>query len=376
MKSPKKMTSLVLTGGGARGAYQVGVIQALTEITYHAGIKNPFPIISGASAGAINAAYLAAYASNMRGASKRLAQMWANIHSDAVYEIGIMPMFRIAFRIILEISTGGLLKKRQSRSLLDTTPLRNLLTKIIPFHNIQKQIKKKNLHGISIQAIDYSSGVNFTFFQGHSEIEPWIRSNRKGIRSEITVDHVLASTALPILFPPVLVGKSYFGDGNLRNYTPLSPSIKMGADKILVIGVRKAKDMDALEVNAKPTLGRMLSVVLNAILLDNIELDYERLSRVNSTIKKISNRESFHLKPIEAMIIQPSEDLAQIAAEEAHHLPASIKYLIKGLGSRKEASDLISNILFEPSYTQRIMLLGYTDAMRIKDDIIEFLKRE
>ncbi len=376
MQSPKKMTSLILTGGGARGAYQVGVIQALMEITHQEGIDNPFPILSGASAGAINAAYLAAHAGNMRSASKRLAQMWGNIHSDSVYDIGLGSILKIAVRMVLEVSTGGLLKTRQTRSLLDTTPLRELLTRVIPFKNIEWHVKRKNLHGLSIQAIDYSSGVNFTFFQGDAAIQPWIRSNRKGIRSDITVDHVLASTAIPILFPPIQVGHSYFGDGNLRNYTPLSPSIKMGADKILIIGVRKIKDMDELEINVKPTLGRMISVVLNAILLDNIDLDYERLSRVNHTIKKISDKESSQLKNVEAMIIQPSEDLAKIAAEEAHHLPKTIRYMIKGLGSRKEASDLISNILFEPSYTQRIMLLGYSDAMRIKDEIIEFLKKE
>jgi len=375
MKSPQKLTSLVLTGGGARGAYQVGVIQALMEITHQAGIKKPFPIISGASAGAINATYLAAHAGNMRSASKKLAQMWGAIHSGSVYEVGLWSLLKIALRLLLEVSVGGLLKTRQSRSLLETTPLQKLLEKVIPFENIQEQVNKKNLHGIAIKAINYTSGISHTFFQGDKTIKPWARSNRQGQRSDITINHVMASTAIPILFPPIQIDDHFYGDGNLRNTTPLSPSIKLGAEKILVIGVRKSKAVIDTSPQVSPTIGRVLSVVLSAILLDNIDLDYERLTRINSTIEKLKDNSDLNLKTVDTLIIRPSEDLSKIAAEEAHHLPKTIRYLVKGIGSRKESADLISNILFEPSYTNRLMLLGYQDTMDIKDDILEFLNK-
>lgn len=376
MSSSNKKAALVLTGGGARGAYQVGALQAVLDIANENGITKPFPILTGTSAGAINISYLAAHAGNMRGACRRLATMWSRIHTDSVYKSNPYAVLKNAGRLGWDLATGSFQKRTQARSLLNTSPLTKLIEKYLVFDQIQQNIDKGNLHAIAIKAINYSSGVSHTFFQGHKDIQEWNRTHRVGVRDTIELNHIMASTAIPLLFPPVQIGSSYYGDGSVRNYTPLSAAIKMGAEKIMVIGVRKPFDEDPEPGNEiKPSFARIISVILSAILMDSIEMDYERVLRINETLKVIKEGAQTPLVPVDINIIRPTKDISKIAVEESASLPKIIKYLVRGLGSENESASIISNILFEPTYIKKLMDMGYQDVLDRKEEMIDFLKR-
>jgi NTE family protein len=211
-------------------------------------------------------------------------------------------------------------------------------------------------------------------YQGKETIEPWVRARRNGTPSIITPSHILASTAIPLLFPPVKIGKDYYGDGSLRNYTPLSSAIRVGAEKLLVVGVRQLESYFQLQQeHTKPSLGRIFSVILNSVILDAIDFDCERALRINQSISHFKDSVDSELRPVQICMLRPSQNIGNIAAEEMGHLPVNIKHLIKGLGSRSEASGLISYLLFEPSFTKRLLELGYKDTLVQKTLIQEFL---
>lgn len=371
-------TGLVLTGGGARGAYQAGVLSALGEIMRDNDIPNPFSIITGNSAGSINAAYMAANIDQFDMAANTIRSMWESIHTEQIFHVDSLSLFRIVSRWGFELISGKLSGKKKARGLLQTDPLYKLIQTHIPFEKIQKQIDAGNLHSLGITAVNYSTGTSKTFFQGHSEIQSWHRTRRRAESTQIQAEHVMASTALPILFPPVKIKDRYYGDGSLRNYTPLSPAIKLGASKLFVIAVRQPEkdphDLDVIkQAQTKPTLARVLGVVFNTVLLDAIDFDYERISRINHTLSGLSDQAHTQLKPIDVLMVRPSEDLGQIAAEEFRAMPATLSHLIQGLGTNTEAADLISYLLFERAYATRLIRLGYKDAYYRKAEILSFL---
>ncbi len=367
-------TGLVLTGGGARGAYQAGALRAATEIAAKIGIPQPFPIITGNSAGAINGAYLASYAKNMPAAAKRLELMWANLTCDYIFRADLFSLLKIGLLWAYELTTGSLSGRKKSRAFLNTEPLYELITRGISFSKIQRYIDDKLIHAFAITAVNYGSGASRTFFDGHTEVQEWVRTRRKGVRTRLTVDHIMASTAIPLLFPPVKVEENFYGDGSLRNYRPLSPAIHLGADKLFVVAVRR-KERDPIETHMSPTAGRILGVIFNAILLDAIDLDYETLSRVNQSLEHSSPNDKQELRQLPICLIRPSQDLGYMAAEEAHHLPANIRYLLRGLGNIEEDADLVSYLLFEGPYTKRLIQLGYQDAWSQEDEIVEFFRK-
>lgn len=354
---------LVLTGGGARGAYQAGVLQGIAHIAEEMGIDRPFSIITGNSAGALNAAYIAAYADRLRRASARLRRMWDHLSTDQIFHVDAFSMTRLGARWLWELTTGALDQDKRVRSLLDTAPLRRLIQDRLPVDRIWQNICAETLDALAITAVNYSTGGSRTFFQSGMPHTEWSRSRRDSERTQLTVEHIMASTAIPLLFPPIRIGDHYYGDGSLRNYTPLSPAIKLGAEKLLVIGVRR-KDTDLKDSVAQmPSLARILSVILNFVLLDAIDLDYETLSKFNDTLMSIPNPLATDVKPIQVCMLRPTQDIGHIAAEEVCHMPKLLRHMLRGLGSDAEASDLISYLLFEPAFTQRLTRLGYEDAV-------------
>ena len=372
--------ALVLSGGGARGAYQVGVLSAIADIAQSLGIHQAFDIYSGVSAGAINASFLAAGADEYSATCKSLVDLWSQLTSDRVFYSDIGSIGKIGFNWMKSVSLGGVSGAIPGQALLDTTPLRELITEKLPFAKIQNNIDRGSLQALAITALDYQSSTAVTFVQGQPNGPTWAKSRRKSEPAMIQTEHVLASSAIPLLFPPIGVDERYFGDGCVRNTAPCSPSIYLGAKKIMVVGVRRqgstAYEARILHNQKAPSIGRVLNVLLNSVLLDGVELDIERMGRVNNMIQQIPAK--FHqdltYKKVDFCWISPSADIGEIAAQKHMKLPPIIRYLLKGLGSIEEASEIVSYLLFDPSFCTQLIEIGYEDGMTQKEEIIQFLQ--
>lgn len=372
----KPRVGLVLTGGGARGAYQCGAISGICDVADRMGNCRPFDVLTGCSAGSINAAYLASQATDMVAGAQRLRRIWNNVTTQQVFRTDVTSLFRIAVDWLLQLFAGGWSEDSLPMGLLDTTPLRRLITDHVDYYKIDRYIQAGVLGSLAITAVNYGNGYSSTFYQSGGRYPPWIRARREVKETRITAEHVLASTAIPMLFPPIKSGNGYYGDGNVRNSTPLSPAIKLGADRLIVIGVRQWQGGTPPPMEyGNPSPGRVASVILNSIMLDSIETDYERLGRINHTLSLLPTEAETPLRPVQVCLIRPSEDLGAIAFEMAHHLPAPIRHLVRGLGTPKDVEDLISYLLFEAPYTQRLVALGFQDALKKEEEIRQALTR-
>ncbi len=369
---------LIMTGGGARAAYQVGVVRALTEIIPKE-VQNPFHIISGTSAGAINAAVLAADAQDFRYAVRRLMTVWKNFHVHHVYRADPVGAFGNSARWILQVLTGGRFTK-QPVSLLDNAPLAKLLAKYLDFSAIQRCVDAGDLTAFSVTCSGYTSGQSVSFYQGHPDLQNWQRARRIGIAMPITLDHLLASSALPFIFPPVHINREYFGDGSMRQIAPVSPALHLGANRLLVIGVGRQLQVknERQKVETHPSLAQIAGHALNSIFLDALEVDLERMQRINRTIelvpKDVLERTNYPLHRVEFRVITPSEELEKIAARHADELPRTIRLLLSSVGAlQRGGSVLLSYLLFERSYCRALIRLGYQDTMARRDDLVTFL---
>ena len=368
----KNHSALVLSGGGARGAYQAGVVLGLSEIF---GKDFPFDILTGVSAGGINTAYLAAYRDDPVSAARQLVEIWKNLHTTQVFRSDLYSLARIAIRWIIDLGFGGLLHRRKNlaQCLLDTSPLHELISKSLPFDRIEKNIADNYLHSVAVTATEYRESNAITFVESNSKTSGWVRKKRMSVETKLAVEHIMASSAIPILFPPISIQSTYYGDGSLRNMAPLSPAIHLGANKLLIVSVKKPAKVASSHLDGKnqPSTARVLSVVLNAILLDQLDFDMERLERINQAVHMISSeyQNQTDLRPIDYVWIQPSEDIGEKAKEYAHLLPATIRYLIRGLGSIEQASEIISYLLFAPPFCSWLVDLGYRDAQNRSDEI-------
>lgn len=375
--SPNSKVGLVLSGGGARGAYQAGVMKAITEISASGEPSLPISVITGISAGAINTAFMAATWNDPVKSCKDLAETWGRLTTDNIFRTDVLSLGHIGARWLADTAFGNFRKRKKAHSLLDTQPLRELLTENIPVGRIQQQIDAGHLEATAITAMDYGTSNSITFVQARDGVKLWDRNRREAHHSQITVEHVMASSAIPLFFPPVKVGETYFGDGCLRNTAPLSPAIHLGADKLIVVSVRRP-DFLAPAVARKtpePTIARVLGVMMNAVLLDAIEVDMERMARVNNTLKSVPPHllKEMSLRPVEYLWIRPSQDIGALAAGKYDKLPNIMRYLIGGLGGSGESSELTSYLLFDPEYCGKLIELGYQDAMNSKDEIKRFL---
>lgn len=373
----REKLGLVLTGGGARGAYQAGVVRAITEISARIGVPQPFDIITGVSAGAINAGFLAAQTHIMEEGAVRLVKLWENVKFDDVFDSNLGAMSNIGIKMLVDFTTGPMSGAHLVRALLNTRPLRKLIEQNVAFSQIQKNIDNGFLDAVSLTATDYTSSNSISFVQGKEPLQLWDRQLRKSERALLRVEHILASSAIPLFFPAIDVDGRFFGDGCLRNQAPLSPAIHLGATRLFVIGVRKQPPTSEIEATKtdRPSMGRVLSVLLNAILLDGVDWDIERLARINKTLALVPSekREQLSLKPIDFLWISPSEDIGKMAQIENRRLPRMMRFLIKGLGPANQASGLISYLLFDPTFCTSLTEMGYKDGMARKADIEKFI---
>jgi NTE family protein len=370
---------LVMSGGGARAAYQVGVLRALTEL-FPPHAPCPFPIICGTSAGAVNAAVLATDANNFRHGVRRLMTFWKNIHVERVYRADPFGALKNSARWIGAVLTGGALNTRPV-SLLDNAPLRALLERDIDFESITRHIAAGHLSAFSVTCSCYTSGQSVCFYAGRPGTEGWNRARRIGVETAIGVDHVLASSALPFIFPPVRINREYFGDGSMRQIAPISPALHLGAAKLLVIGIGRqlGPEPERSAANGFPSLAQIAGHALNSIFLDSLEVDLERLQRINRTIDlipaEVLERTHYPLKRIDFRVIRPSEDLSKLAGAYAHELPRTIRTLLGAVGGlKRNATTLLSYLLFERGYARALIRLGYNDAIARRDDLAEFLQ--
>ncbi|NOZ09961.1 MAG: patatin-like phospholipase family protein [Gammaproteobacteria bacterium] len=379
MAADKPKIGLILTGGGARAAYQVGVLKAVAKLLPE-GAANPFRIICGSSAGAINAAALAIYADRFQEGVRRLVWVWENFHVDQVFRADARSMSLRILRWFAAVASAGLWPYKP-HSLLDNQPLRDLLDEVVPCKEIQSNIDKGVLDAVCITASGYTSGDSVSFFQARPDIQTWRRERRVGSATQITTDHLVASAAIPLIFPAVQVSREYFGDGSMRQSAPLSPALHLGAQRLLVIGVRREKLVHLPReqyVASYPGFGQIAGFILDTLFLDSLYTDLERLQRINKTISLIPNHrleeEGSTLRRVETLRISPSQDISAIAARHYHDFPRPVRYLLRAIGALKaEGRGLISYLLFERAYCRELINQGYRDTMVVKDELMAFL---
>lgn len=374
------MRALILSGGGARGAYQVGVLKALGEISHELKVRNPFKIFTGVSAGAINASFLAAGADNFYEQTVELEKLWSELTVERVFRTDAMSLSRIGFKWMSELSMGALMGTPANRALLDTSPLRGLIKDTLDQERIKAMLQEGHLHALAITALDYRSSMAVTFVQGHELLEDWHRSRRRSMKATITSDHIMASAAIPLLFPPIQAEGSYYGDGCVRNLTPLSPAIHLGGTQLFTIGVRRmthtADDERAMKSSGEPSVARVANAILNAVLLDGIETDMERLQRVNEFLKKVPKEHlpNMNFALLETVWVHPLGDIGALANRMSSRLPRMIRFLLKGLGPLEDASEIISYLLFDSEFCKRLIHMGYEDGLGHAEAIRNFLR--
>ncbi|TXI18459.1 MAG: patatin-like phospholipase family protein [Nitrosomonas sp.] len=369
---------LVLTGGGARAAYQVGVLRAIAELLPDKR-RNPFPVICGTSAGAINATSIAVAANNFAEGIQQLEAVWSNFHIDQIYRSDFFGVLHNTLRCLLSLVSSEY-GEHNPISLLDNAPLYALLKKRFPFRSIQYGIRSGALHALGLTAWGYTSGQSVTFYQAAREVMPWKRAQRLGIPVEIGVEHLMASSSIPFIFPAVRLNREYFGDGSMRQLAPISPALHLGADKVLIIGVRKPVTDEPKRVSATgyPPFAQIAGHALNSIFVDSLDVDLERLLRINETLKlipyKVYKETNISLRPVEAMMIAPSEGINEIAQKYAHTLPWIMRNLYRAIGAMgPNGSTLLSYVLFEAPFCQDLIALGYNDTLQQKDELLQFI---
>lgn len=368
-------TALVLSGGGARAAYQVGVLKAVSELLPRR-THNPFPIICGTSAGAINALAIAGRPGSLRQRIRKLESIWSNIKAENIYRTDILGVATNTCRLLLSLLHSGYSKKRPV-ALLDNTPLRELLEQLVRFRYIDEAIASGELTAVSTTSMDYGTGRSVTFFQGNHEA--WQRKRRSGVRTGLSIDHLMASSAIPTIFPATAIHQSYYGDGAVRQLKPLSSPLHLGAEKLFIVGVsdNPIHPDTPQKLQHPPSAGQMISQLLNSAFIDTIESDLETLESINKLALELPEEaKEKNLRYIDYVCISPSSPIDEMTEQYIHELPMSMKIFLKAIGatSKGGGSSTASYLLFEPGFCRDLLALGYRDALEQEDKILSFFE--
>ena len=371
-------TALVRAGGGARAAYQVGVLKALREMLPDPRV-NPFPIIAGTSAGAVNAGALACHADDFGHAVDNLIEVWRHFEPRHVYRADFAGVIANSSRWLFGLFFGAWLRDKRI-SLLDNRPLAALLERKLEFDRIATNIAGGSLDALAISCSGYTSGQSCSFFEGAPHLGGWKRSQRVGLRTRIRVEHLMASAAIPFIFPAQKLNREFFGDGSMRQIAPVSPALHLGADRVVVIGTAKIRNdaPDRTRGDHYPTLAQVAGHVMNSIFLDSLAVDIERLERINRTISAVPparlREMGLTLHHVDVLVMTPSEPLDVIALRHVRSLPAPIRFLMRTIGAmRRGGANLASYLLFEQGYCQELIALGYHDTMKRREEVEAFL---
>ena len=381
MSPAEPVTGLILSGGGARAAYQVGVLAAIAELL-PLGADNPFPVIVGTSAGAINAVSLASGATDFRAAIERLTLFWQGFRSHRVLRSDWPGVIRQASRFVSHSLLG--IGRQLPVALLNSSPLRDLLNEKLHMPGIAESIARKQLHAVAVTAFGYESGQAVTFYQGGGKIDSWLRHRRIGVPTQLSVEHLLASSAIPLLFAPVKIGEEYFGDGAVRQSAPISPALHLGASRVLVVGVSgnprgfdPQQPLERTYTGQQPTLAQIGGHMLNSTFIDSLESDIELLQRLNQFSQLMpagTPTRELGVAPVEVLVISPSQPIDEIAARHRQELPAALRLFLRGPGATKTSgAGVLSYLLFEAGYCSELIDLGRRDALAKREELCRFL---
>ncbi|MFQ5643079.1 MAG: patatin-like phospholipase family protein [Thiogranum sp.] len=381
-KSEPSVPGLILPGGGARNAYQAGVLKAIAEILPQ-DTANPFPVICGTSSGALNAAILASNATHFTEGVTRLTGIWENFSCDKIFHTDTWTALKSGLRWAGAFATASP-GTNSPQALLDNSLQRKFIESHIRLARVQHAIDTGALRALAVTASSYSSGHSISYFQGIDGLLPWVRTRRFGIAEEISIDHLMASSAIPLVFPAVWLNNEFHGDGSMRESAPLSPALHLGANRLLIIGVRNpTPDAAPLagDTAPYPSIGQITGYMLDTLFMDSLDADIERMNRINHTLSEIPDKrvelEDTTLRPIEFLMISPSRDVREIAQRHAGDFPRSVRVLLKGLGAlTQEGRPLISYLLFESGFCRELMELGYRDGPASQAEITELLLSE
>ena len=389
------LTGLVLSGGGARAAYQVGVLRALSRMRRQAlgpmaRLRTPFGVICGTSAGAINAAALACQADRFDSAVELLAKVWQNFSADQIYRADSLGVIRSGAQWLTMLSVGWIIarwRRARPRSLLDNAPLAELLQRMVALDRLPVMFEQRQLHALAVTASSYTSGEHYTFYESAQPVDPWQRSQRVAASTHLTHAHLLASSAIPFVFPASQLAEEaaagWFGDGSMRQTAPLSPAIHLGAQRLFIIGVGRTNPEGGrvVEPGGYPNLAQIAGHALSSIFLDALAVDVERLLRINRTLALLpdSALADTPLRPIEVMVISPSQRIDDIAARHIGALPRPVRGLLRGVGVGGQGEDargaaLASYLLFEAPFTRELLALGEADTEARKDEVLHFFR--
>lgn len=373
----KPRIGLVLTGGGARAAYQVGLVRHLAKRLpeFH------FDVLTGVSAGAINASFLASHTGSAAEATEELMSTWLDLTPDHVFRDDGWSLGKMVFRWLLNLASGGLRYRPQVHGLVDTSPLGNHLANVLGVEaangrvlpGIATNLARGRLDAVAVTTVEWSTGQTVTWVQGR-DIETWERPKRRSERALLTLDHVLASASLPLIFPAVRIGDAWHGDGGVRLTSPLSPALHLGCDRLIAVSTRHEPLAPRTAAAAYPPPAQFAGVLLNAVFLDQLDQDANRMELVNGLLARMPESERGSLRLVDLVLLRPSEDLGRLAGRFEPRLPKAFRFMTRGLGTRDTKSpDLLSLLMFQPDYIRALIEVGERDAEARHEEIADLL---